>query len=331
MFTLADGTQVSDMETLDEGAYAFVPEEPITRVLPDTVPLARRIKTGDRFIYVFDLGDSWTHLCTVEGTVDPYDVLGVHVIDPTPFWGWGSVPDQYGRRWADDSGDPHEHPPARDDLDLTEMHEVSRLNADRLTGRELRIAAAAGPKPLIEAITAKDLSEVLQQTGAALLDLNAAGSRVRSTLEGPLFAILQRLEARSWPGDDLLAEAVLAVLQRREPASGKPTPIDVAEIADMMHGELAEEGVDVALTTGEVVSAGLTSTFWTMTTRTPTRPTPHCGSSPTGVTGATLMRSRWRLRTSPSVTSSGRRSRGAAPSRDFAGPSKSTTTCGIAG
>ncbi len=24
---------------------------------------------------------------------------------PTPFWGWGDIPDQYGRRWASDDGE----------------------------------------------------------------------------------------------------------------------------------------------------------------------------------------------------------------------------------
>lgn len=258
MFTLADGTMVSDRETLEEGDYAFDPDQPIPRTVEITASVARRIKTGDRFTYVFDLGDNWTHLCTVEGAVDPYEVLGVHVVTPTPFWGWGAIPDQYGRRWADDSGDPDEQPPVRDDLDVADLNPAAmQAKAEYLSGRELRVAVAAGPKALIEALTGKDLSEILQQAGAALLDLNSATSRNRSLLEEPMFAILQRLEARRWQGDELLAEALLAVLQRRVAKTGTPTPIDITHLADLLHDSLSEEGIDVDVTTGDMIPAGL--------------------------------------------------------------------------
>lgn len=240
MFTLADGTMISDQETLDESVYASEPDQPIPRTVDITASVARRIKTGDRFTYVFDLGDNWTHLCTVEGAVDPYEVLGVHVVTATPFWGWGAIPDQYGRRWADDSGDPDEPSPVRLDLDLDPEAgpQARQPKVERLSGRELRIASGAGPKSLIEALEGKDLSEVLQQAGTVLLDLHAVSSRNPPTLSKPMFAILQRLEARQWSGDDLLAEALLAVLQRREPATGKSTPVDIGELAEFLHDQL---------------------------------------------------------------------------------------------
>lgn len=73
-----------------------------------------RLNPGEQFAYIFDLGDDWQHLCTV-GTerIDPLTILGIVPYKPLPFWGWGVIPDQYGRRWDGDDGeskaprDPH--------------------------------------------------------------------------------------------------------------------------------------------------------------------------------------------------------------------------------
>ncbi|MGI8796480.1 MAG: IS1096 element passenger TnpR family protein [Acidimicrobiia bacterium] len=57
----------------------------------------------DRFLYVFDFGDGWHHLCTVaEHRIDPHETLGTMPDSPMPYFGWGELPDQYGRRFADD-------------------------------------------------------------------------------------------------------------------------------------------------------------------------------------------------------------------------------------
>lgn len=54
-----------------------------------------------------DLGGDWTHQCVVgEVKVDLLEVLGIRPDAPLPYWGWGSIPDQYGRRWATDDGEP---------------------------------------------------------------------------------------------------------------------------------------------------------------------------------------------------------------------------------
>ena len=64
---------------------------------------AARTKVGRRddgevFEYEFDLGDSWMHRCTVlETGVDAEDVYGARPKGPVAVWGWGSIPDQYGR------------------------------------------------------------------------------------------------------------------------------------------------------------------------------------------------------------------------------------------
>jgi hypothetical protein len=65
-----------------------------------------RLRPGEQFVYVFDLGDDWAHLCTV-GTerIDPLETLGILPDHPLPYWGWGEIPDQYRRRWDGDDGD----------------------------------------------------------------------------------------------------------------------------------------------------------------------------------------------------------------------------------
>jgi hypothetical protein len=73
-----------------------------------------RLELGEQFVYTFDLGDDWTHLCTVAPSrIDPLDELGIAPDSPLPYWGWGHILDQYGRRFDGDDGetslppDPH--------------------------------------------------------------------------------------------------------------------------------------------------------------------------------------------------------------------------------
>ncbi len=77
-----------------------------------------RLTPGEQFVYVFDFGDGWHHLCTVgEEKVDPLEVLGITPTKPLPYAGWGDLPDQYGRRWAEDDGSaPIPPDPRRTDL-----------------------------------------------------------------------------------------------------------------------------------------------------------------------------------------------------------------------
>jgi hypothetical protein len=96
-FTLADGQRIGrpnpDFDTTD-------------RVLDDRRTTLGRLRAGEQVVYVFDFGDDWTHLCTVgDRRVDPLDTLGVLPEIPLPYFGWGDLPDQYGRRWASDDGD----------------------------------------------------------------------------------------------------------------------------------------------------------------------------------------------------------------------------------
>jgi hypothetical protein len=71
-----------------------------------------RLKPDERFVYEFDFGDSWMHVCTVGGErVDPMETLGIVPRRPLPYWGWG------GRRWEDDDGESEPPPhPGTDDV-----------------------------------------------------------------------------------------------------------------------------------------------------------------------------------------------------------------------
>jgi len=60
------------------------------------------LRPGDTFEYVFDLGESWEHRCTVlRGDVDPIEELGGRPSEIVAVLGWGSIPDQYGRTTPD--------------------------------------------------------------------------------------------------------------------------------------------------------------------------------------------------------------------------------------
>lgn len=61
--------------------------------------LGGRWREGDTFRYEFDFGDSWEHRCSVLQThVDPEDMYGMRPKGPVAIFGWGTLPDQYGRR-----------------------------------------------------------------------------------------------------------------------------------------------------------------------------------------------------------------------------------------
>ena len=72
---------------------------------PDSqmVPLANLKEPRGRFAYLYDLGDDWRHECEVlEVGVDPIEAYGVAPVEPVPIFGWGTIPDQYGRSAEDD-------------------------------------------------------------------------------------------------------------------------------------------------------------------------------------------------------------------------------------
>jgi hypothetical protein len=94
-FVLADGRQIGLVDDDDE----------LDLIDGAATPLAT-LELGEQFYYEFDFGDGWTHLCTVgPSMISPLDTLGIRPSAPLPYFGWGTFPDQYGRRWAEDVGE----------------------------------------------------------------------------------------------------------------------------------------------------------------------------------------------------------------------------------
>ncbi len=72
------------------------------------IEVCRTVKPGDAFSYVFDPDEDWAHRCLVEDeAVDVSDADAPPPI-PVPVYGWGTIPDQYGRE-TEDEGDDHDH------------------------------------------------------------------------------------------------------------------------------------------------------------------------------------------------------------------------------
>lgn len=85
LFRLTGGTRIG--KTFEE-----VSEQEAART-----KIAKRVE-GEVFEYEFDLGGSWEHRCAVLQTgVVPEDAFGVRPKGPVAVWGWGTIPDQYGR------------------------------------------------------------------------------------------------------------------------------------------------------------------------------------------------------------------------------------------
>ena len=78
----------------------------------DVVILGDLLQLGDEFSYTFDLGDNWRHRCQVsEIEIDPQKELGSVPDRPLPYWGWGVIPDPYGRLFDGDDGETPIPPP----------------------------------------------------------------------------------------------------------------------------------------------------------------------------------------------------------------------------
>ena len=96
-FELADGRRIGYPN--DE----FAPE--VAWEDHAALKVAQELEPGDEFTFTFDLGDDWEHRCRVlPDKVDPREEYGDGPLPkrPVPIWGWGSIPDQYGRDSAAD-------------------------------------------------------------------------------------------------------------------------------------------------------------------------------------------------------------------------------------
>ncbi|MEW2385538.1 hypothetical protein AB0873_26095 [Micromonospora sp. NPDC047707] len=102
------GKTVTEMRFWDDPA----PEKDVDA---DTVTIGELLKPGDQFGYIFDLGDRWKHQCVIaDQDIDPVETLGILPAKPLPYWGWGTIPDPYGRLFDGDDGEsPFPDPPKR--------------------------------------------------------------------------------------------------------------------------------------------------------------------------------------------------------------------------
>jgi hypothetical protein len=97
LFELADGTEICGPIPWDD--------PPDGSIFSERARLSR-LAAGEQLLYTFDMGDDWTHLCTVgQQRIDPLETLGIIPDRPLPYWGWGEIPDQYDRRSEDDDGE----------------------------------------------------------------------------------------------------------------------------------------------------------------------------------------------------------------------------------
>jgi len=148
-FTLADGRRLAEPTPEDE-----LGDEPLDE---REFLVTSTVTVGDRFCYVFDLGDCWTHDCVVDAdNVDPRSIYGTTPRRVVPVWGWGEIPDQYGRRWDGDDGE-HDLPPGHTVDERQVIFRVAgvdvRIYRDRAGGVHLADAqpVAAGPHRLADA------------------------------------------------------------------------------------------------------------------------------------------------------------------------------------
>jgi hypothetical protein len=98
-FDLAEGLLITPLDWWDELPQA-------AEVLDARETTLDRLRPGEQFAYEFDFGDAWNHLCSVASQrIDPLQTLGIAPERPLPYWGWGDIPDPYGRRWDGDDGE----------------------------------------------------------------------------------------------------------------------------------------------------------------------------------------------------------------------------------
>jgi hypothetical protein len=106
-FARWDLSHLHEFELAGNRRIGFVDPEPFEddEVVEDhaQIKVAAVVVPGDEFSFIFDFGDRWEHRCRVLAEkVDPRDEWGPGPLPKTlvAIWGWGLVPDQYGRASA---------------------------------------------------------------------------------------------------------------------------------------------------------------------------------------------------------------------------------------
>jgi hypothetical protein len=169
VFTLADGRVLTDDVSAEEfGVSEFGRVE---ETLDFTqVSVAGTVQSGDAFSFTFDLGDNWVHRCTVSARqIDPIALFGEEPDRPVAYWGWGAMPDQYGRRWAIDDG-TEPIPPEPETVDpMVGGNWPDEDEQPFVDVRDIRAATAAKDvDQLIAALLGRHIDEALQLLGDGL-------------------------------------------------------------------------------------------------------------------------------------------------------------------
>ncbi|MDO5737446.1 MAG: UPF0158 family protein [Propionibacteriaceae bacterium] len=234
MFTLADGRLITDEVTgaeLADSAFGPITASPLNI---ETAKVARTVQLGEEFQFTFDLGDDWTHRCEVAvAKIDPEDQLGVVPASPLPYWGWGSIPDQYGRRWSDDDG---EHQTPRRPTHPHPMRMHTWPNRDLVTGLDLSAVytsvRASDVDGFLAAVIGCDIDDSLQLLGSEIPSLL---KQARDKVESVALSMANRLILRAWEGDEELSEDLVACL-RGEPLAGRVVPVDLGMLSAELEG-----------------------------------------------------------------------------------------------
>ena len=264
LFVLQDGAVVCDEESaLDELSD---PDGALQRTIPLEEPVKQHVSRADeRFFYVFDFGDNWTHVCTFDGYADPTDVYGPDPTRPVPIEGWGTIPDQYGRRWRDDLGrdDDDTPPPPPPELDevlvpLAGMRwPASPAALPPVDLAPFRVAhAARDVVGFLAAVGGVDLEPAIQQLAAMALTMFRASAGKEERLAAFLISLHALALRRAWDGDDLLAEDIRATLEGRDTAPPlRSVPVDLGEVVmQILSGGEEFRGGYVNIRTGEAIS-----------------------------------------------------------------------------
>ncbi len=263
-FTLADGTRITIKGPWDDDWNEAE--------LDDTREKLTRLSLGEQFVYEFDIGDGWMHLCTVaDEKVDPHEVYGEAPDRPAEYFGWGAIPDQYDRRWDGDDG--QSPPPLAPDpplSDLPDLHPGWGRDAQSVSdgsefggfddgvlvpgpwfgrggepgGREhqpwvgesvqqLRGAVRRNEAvAVVDLLTGRDPFAVAHLAGPGLIHAVEVGHDPAGVI---VHRLLPRLRDRGWLGDDELADELERAV-RDEPSPLRPTPVELDELASHLEG-----------------------------------------------------------------------------------------------
>jgi hypothetical protein len=249
-FTLSDGSRIAMRTPWDEAD---------SEDLDDTQERLTRLGPGERFAFEFDLGDSWMHLCTVgDRKVDPVEVYGEAPDRPVAYFGWGWIPDQYGRRFdGDDGTSPVPDPPDPPLSDLPDLHytwgsravapppsEVAAgpwVDDDVTAGSQLpdpepwtydaiqdlrRAIGRRDPVAVVDLLLPRVALEVAHLAAPALIHGVEVGHDPAGLV---MLRLVPELRARGWLGDDELADEFERMLGG-EAGDLRPTPVRLDDL-----------------------------------------------------------------------------------------------------